>query len=145
LEASLAQQFPQDMRRLHFTSFGNPNEWVGKSPSFFQEWAQTYVSPVPSGVAPQPQYDVMLTYDAVQVLAHATKLVRGSLTGDALRDALAALGHGKIPAYQGISGLIYFDSAGDPIDKAIVVLAVTSQGRSGSNEITLSQILGRFF
>jgi hypothetical protein len=41
-----------------------------------------------------------------------------------------------------VSGRILFNSQGDPIDKAIVVLEV--EEREGSNTITLSQIVGTF-
>jgi hypothetical protein len=41
-----------------------------------------------------------------------------------------------------VSGRILFNSQGDPVDKAIVVLEVEEKG--GSNTTVLSQIIGTF-
>jgi eukaryotic-like serine/threonine-protein kinase len=148
-DAQIVQQFPQDMRRLHFTAFGHDDEWAflhipqQQQPAFFQDWVQTYQSsPIAVNNAPAPETDVLLTYDAVQVVIHAASLVHGALTGQAVRDALVSLGQGKTPAYEGVSGRILFNSQGDPVDKALVVLEV--EEREGRNTITLSQVLGTF-
>jgi ABC-type branched-subunit amino acid transport system substrate-binding protein len=77
------------------------------------------------------------------VIIKAATLVGGSITGQAVRDALASFGKGSVPAYQGISGRILFDSQGNPIDKAIVVLQV--QSSSNGDQIVLLRIAGTFF
>ena len=92
--------------------------------------------------APSPGNDAILTHDAVAVLAKAATYVQGPLMGQAVRDALASLGRGSIPAYQGVSGRILFDPQGNPVDKAIVVLHV--KGTGNTNTIDLIQIAGQF-
>jgi ABC-type branched-subunit amino acid transport system substrate-binding protein len=149
-DAALAREFPLDMQRLIFTAFGHPDEWnflnVAKSqqPAFFTDWARTYQSSsIKTENAPDPGNDAILTNDAIGIIIKAATLVRGSITGQAIRDALALPGNGKIPAYQGISGQIQFDNQGNPVDKAIVVLRV--QSGSNGNQIALLKIVGTFF
>ncbi len=93
--------------------------------------------------APPLENDTILTYDAVQVIRKAASLVSGPLTGQSVRNALASLGYGKVPAFQGASGSISFDSQGNPRDKALVVLTV--ENVNGQNMIVLNQIAGKFF
>ncbi|HEX6483574.1 MAG TPA: ABC transporter substrate-binding protein [Ktedonobacteraceae bacterium] len=149
-DAALAAEFPQDMQRLIFTAFGHPDEWnflkVAKSqqPAFLTDWARTFQSSsIKTENAPDPGNDAILTNDAIGIIIKATTLVKGSITGQAIRDALVLPGNGSIPAYQGISGRIQFDSQGNPIDKAMVVLQV--QGGSNGNQIALLKIVGTFF
>jgi ABC-type branched-subunit amino acid transport system substrate-binding protein/transcriptional regulator with XRE-family HTH domain len=148
-DAALAQQFPQDMRRLHFTSFGHVDQWTflhipsSQQPSFLQDWSRMYeASSIVSDNAPPPECNVLLTYDALQVVVHAAQQIHGPLTGQAVRDAVTQLGKGNVPAYQGVSGRIQFDRNGDPVDKALVVLAV--EERAGKNAVVLQQVLGKF-
>ena len=148
-DATIASSFPQDMRRLTFTAFAHPDEWTflgypkEQQPAFFANWVSTYQSStIAAQNAPEPGNDAILTHDAVAVIIAAAGLVRGSLTGLAVRDALASLGTGDIPAFQGVSGRVLFDMEGNPIDKAIVVLQV-KQGSNG-NEIDLIQVAGKF-
>jgi ABC-type branched-subunit amino acid transport system substrate-binding protein len=149
-DAALARDFPLDMQRLIFTAFGHPDEWnflkVAKSqqPAFFTDWARTYQSSsIKTENAPDPGNDAILTNDAIGIIVKAATLVKGSITGQAIRNALALPGNGNIPAYQGISGRIQFDSQGNPVDKAIVVLQV--QSGSNGNQIALLKIVGMFF
>ncbi len=149
-DVAIAAQFPQDMQRLIFTAFGDPDEWKflhilqSHEPIFFIDWANTYQSsPIAANNADDPGNDAILTYDAMQVIIKAAGQVRGALAGQAIRDALASLGTGKIPAYQGVSGRIMFDSKGNPIDKAVVVLDVESNGKT--NVIRLKQVAGQYF
>ena len=148
-DATIASNFSQDMRRLTFTAFGHPDEWTflgypkNQQPLFFANWVSTYQSStVAVDNAPPPGNDAILTHDAVAVLAKAATYVQGPLIGQAIRDALASLGRGNIPAYQGVSGRILFDQQGNPIDKAIVVLRV--KGTGDTNTIDLIQIAGKF-
>jgi ABC-type branched-subunit amino acid transport system substrate-binding protein len=149
-DAALARGFPQDMQRLIFTAFGHPAEWSflkvpkGQQPPFFTDWSATYQSSSVENInAPAPGNDAILTYDALGVVLDAASLVKGALTGQAIRDALASLGQGTTPAYQGISGRILFDNQGNPIDKAVVVLQV--KGGSKGNQIVLLKVAGTFF
>jgi ABC-type branched-subunit amino acid transport system substrate-binding protein/serine/threonine protein kinase len=147
-DAQLAVKFPQDMQRLIFTAFGHPDEWTflkvpqSQQPSFFVDWANTYQSSTVTAPAPAPGNDAMLTYDAFGVIIRAASLANGTVTGQAVRAALASLGTGKIPAFQGVSGRILFDGNGNPVEKAIVVLEVKNS--NGANQIALLQIAGRF-
>jgi eukaryotic-like serine/threonine-protein kinase len=149
-DAALAREFPQDIQRLIFTAFGHPDEWnflkvaKGQQPAFFTDWTREYQSSsIKTENAPDPGNDAILTNDAIGIIIKAAALVKGSITGRAIRDALTLPGYGNVPAYQGISGRIQFDSQGNPIDKAIVVLQV--QGGSNGNQIALLQIAGTFF
>jgi ABC-type branched-subunit amino acid transport system substrate-binding protein len=148
-DATIASTFPQDMRRLTFTAFGHPDEWTflgyskNQQPSFFASWVNTFQSSaVAADNAPAAGNDAILTHDAVAVIAKAASYIQGPLTGQAVRDALASLGKGNIPAYQGVSGRILFDAQGNPIDKAIVVLRVKESGNT--NAIDLIQVAGQF-
>jgi ABC-type branched-subunit amino acid transport system substrate-binding protein len=147
-DAALAAKYPQDMQRLIFSAFGDPDEWAflqipsNQRPSFFSDWKNTYQSSTVTAPAPPPGNDAILTYDAVGVVIDAASLVHGSLTGQAIRDTLASLGTGKVPTFQGVSGQIHFGSDGNPIDKAVVVLQVTDV--NGSNQIQLLQVVGKF-
>lgn len=147
-DAALAAKYPQDMQRLIFSAFGDPDEWAflqipsNLRPSFFSDWKNTYQSSTVTAPAPPPGNDAILTYDAVGVVIDAASLVHGSLTGQAIRDTLASLGTGKVPTFQGVSGQIHFGSDGNPIDKAVVVLQVTDV--NGSNQIQLLQVVGKF-
>ncbi|MBO0796904.1 MAG: ABC transporter substrate-binding protein, partial [Ktedonobacteraceae bacterium] len=147
-DAQIAKNFPQDMQHLTFTAYGAASEWdlqhIPKSqqPSFFNDWKNFYQS---SGLAennaPPPANDSMLATDAIQVIARAASLVQGDMTGQAVRDALASLGHGKVPPFQGVTGRIMFDNRGNPIDKAMVVLTVAPDN-TGHNIIKLQSVVG---
>ena len=148
-DAAIARNFSDDMRRMLFSTFADFNEWnfqnipQVKQPGFFTDWTTTYQSSALGNNAPTPQYNGLMIYDAVGTYVRAASLVKGSsITGDAIRNALNSLGKGNVPAYQGISGRISFDSRGDPVDKALVILAV-QQGKNG-NEIGIKEVAGTF-
>jgi ABC-type branched-subunit amino acid transport system substrate-binding protein len=82
----------------------------------------------------------MLTYDALKVFATAASLVHSPLTGSSVRQALASLGQEHIPAFQGVSGLIQFDSQGNPVSKVVVLLGI--QDIDGSNSFVLQGMSG---
>ena len=147
-DADIARTFPQDIRRLVITSYADANEWnllgipQAQQPAFFTEWKTTYQGSQVETNAPNPTYEGILGYDATKVILYATTYIHGPITGDAVRNALVSLGKGKVPAYQGISGRIMFNDKGDPIDKAVVVLAV--QDNSNGNQIVVQQVVGTF-
>ncbi|MFL5626297.1 MAG: ABC transporter substrate-binding protein [Ktedonobacteraceae bacterium] len=148
-DAAIARNFPQDMQRLSFTAFGHPDEWsflkLHSQPAFFHNWVSTYQSsPIASNNAPPAGNDAILTYDAVSVMVDAARLIKGNITGQAVRDALASLGKNNTPPYHGVSGRILFDSHGNPIDKALVVLTVRSNSSGSSNMVVLLKVAGSF-
>lgn len=66
----------------------------------------------------QPDHRGAGAYDAVHLIAEA---IRDAGPGrEAIRDALARLGHGR-PAYEGITGHVTFDDQGDVPEKAVYV------------------------
>lgn len=147
-DATIARNFPQDMQRLSFTAFGHPDEWTflglaqNQEPVFFHEWSSTYQSSTTTNNAPDPGNDAILAYDAMRVVVNAATIVHSTLTGQAVRDALATLGKHGIPPFQGVSGRILFDEQGNPIDKAVVVLEVKSS--SNGNIVKLLKVAGMF-
>ncbi len=148
-DASLAGLYPQDMQRLSFISLGDSQEWnalhlpVVMLPPFFTDWVGIYQNSVAADEnAPSPDQDVMLTYDALQIIARAAQSIQGSLAGQPIHDALTSLGEGTTPVFQGVSGRILFDAQGNPVDKAIAVLYIQASG--GANVIKLREITGTF-
>ena len=148
-DAQIAATYPQDMRRLIFSAFGHPDEWTfnaipkDQQPPFFADWLAKYQSSSDNTLnAPNPGNDAILTTDAVRVLVQATIHVQGTITGQKVRDALMALGNGGVPAYQGVSGRIFFDAQGNPVNKALVVLSIAVDNK-GANAITLTQVVGK--
>jgi ABC-type branched-subunit amino acid transport system substrate-binding protein/transcriptional regulator with XRE-family HTH domain len=146
-DAAIARNFPQDMQRLIFSTFAHPNEWnfakvpTDQQPTFFSNWARTYCS-IDNCYNSTYSLDenAMLTYDALKVFATAASLVHSPLTGSSVRQALASLGQEHIPAFQGVSGLIQFDSQGNPVSKVVVLLGI--QDIDGSNSFVLQGMSG---
>jgi len=148
-DAFLASNYPQDLQRLSFISLGDPQEWYAlhlpaiRRPPFFTDWAGLFQNSVVSVQnALPPDQNVMLTYDALQIIVRAAQAIQGPLAGQPIHDSLTSLGAGITPIFQGVSGRILFDAQGNPIDKAIAVLYVESAG--GVNVIKLGQITGTF-
>lgn len=150
-DAQIARQFPKDMQRLIFSSFAHPDEWAfehipsGQWPVFFSDWFNTYKNIALDATSSfQPGSHAILTYDAVELVLRAVNLTPPTVpvTGDAIRKALVSLGRGKIPPFQGVSGLISFDDQGDPVNKAFVLLDIENIG--GQNTIVLKQVVGLF-
>ncbi len=151
VDALIARKYPQDMQRLNFIAFADFNELAflkippQQQSTFFTEWSGLYQNSVGADAifnAPPPDQYALTTYDAMEIIGKAVTLVQGSLTGQAVRDALRSFGTQKVPAFHGVSGRIMFDAQGNPIDKAIFILDV--EGTGGNNSIVLKQILGTF-
>lgn len=148
-DAQIAATFPQDMRHLSFTAYCAPDEWdflhipKNQQPPFFNDWSNFYQG---AGVAPaniqQPGNDSMMATDGVQLIAKAVTYIHGDINGQSTRDALASLGYGNIPAFQGVTGRITYDKQGNPIRKAMVVLSVVQKGNK--NVIQLQNVVGTF-
>jgi ABC-type branched-subunit amino acid transport system substrate-binding protein/transcriptional regulator with XRE-family HTH domain len=146
-DAALARAFPQEMRRLIFSSFSSPSEWtfahvpIKQQPVFFSDWLSMYYHVAHRATSELSMDDhAILTYDALQAIVNATTLVHGSLTGETVRKALASFGQGSIPAFQGVSGCISFDHLGDAINKPIALLDI--EDINGGNKIVLKQVIG---
>ncbi|GCF10485.1 hypothetical protein KDI_40490 [Dictyobacter arantiisoli] len=150
-DASLALNYPQDMRRLIFTTFADAGEWqqfnIPQShwPQLFQDWKSIYQGSATGTNAATPTYKGLMIYDAVGVAIHGASLVHdGTITGDRLQSSLLKLGTGSVAAYQGISGQIRFDaSTHNPVDKALVILTVGTDANN-TNKIVIQQVLGTF-
>ncbi len=119
---------------LRFTAFAYPDEWdilgqTARKPPFFAAYSQAFSGGgTHSGYGyTRPDNDVILSYDATIALLNGCNAVLSSgktqILPENLRQALIET------TFQGISGQIAFGPDGDPINKAIVILSVDSQGR----------------
>ena len=131
--------------RMRFTSFAYPDEWgilcsSGQSfacspPRFFAEYKAAYdpnnqhTTGSPYGYT-RADGDTILSYDALLVMLTASNnALTGKKTSMTPADLLQALT--KIQgaqAVQGVRGQISFDSKGNPVNKAVVVLKVAPGG-----------------
>ncbi len=131
--------------RLRFTTFAYPDEWQilcgqGQSfacnpPAFFNNYKAAYdpnnqhTTGSPYGYT-RADGDVILSYDAQKVMLTAVgNALTGSKTAITSSDLINALK--KIQgsqAIQGVSGQISFDTKGNPVKKAFVILKVASGG-----------------
>ncbi|MGH2494690.1 MAG: protein kinase domain-containing protein [Ktedonobacteraceae bacterium] len=130
--------------RMHFTTFAHPDEWptlcaAGKSfacsqPNFFGNYKAAFDPNNQHGTGTygysRADGDVILSYDAISVmLTAAQNMLTGSKTS--LTPAELLQGLKKISgaqAFQGVSGQISFNSQGNPVNKALVVLKVAPGG-----------------
>ena len=122
---------------VRFTSFAYFEEWdtLGLSkPQFFSEYPNDFNpqnvdhSQNPYGFT-RADYGAILSYDAMYALLQGSQnvlLAQNTLTSTTLKHGLTQITGAK--AIQGVSGQISFASNGDPIDKAIVLLYVDSDG-----------------
>ncbi|MDQ2718076.1 MAG: ABC transporter substrate-binding protein, partial [Chloroflexota bacterium] len=134
--------------RLHFTAFAYPDEWIylrlgNRQPAFFNDYIQAF--------DPQQQHkgygftrssnDNILSYDAMQALLEGCRRAltggKQSTTGADLATALRSITGSR--SIQGVSGQVSFGPDGNPLDKAIVVLVVSSEGF-----VQIESVQGRF-
>jgi serine/threonine protein kinase len=135
------------LSRLRFTAFAYPDEWgiqglSSQKPAFFNDYANDFdpshqhTTGSPYGFT-RPDSDAMLSYDAttamLDAVATAAKTSPNNVT---MSDVGSALQH---TAFQGVSGWITFDQNGDPVNKALVILTVDSQGH-----IQMQQVVNKF-
>lgn len=136
-DATLAQTYPQDMQRLIFTSFAHQAEGGVQLQNFLHNWVQLFGAiATTSAGSPVSMNSALMVEDAFGTLAYAMGLINGPLTGESLRAALMSLGKGSIAPYKGVSGQIAFDENGNPVNKPLVLLAITNNNASGQDEIT---------
>ncbi|WP_069803155.1 hypothetical protein [Thermogemmatispora onikobensis] len=146
-DAFLARSFPEDMQRIYVLAYADPSEWNNvpslEQPTLFTDWAGIFQNQKESvNNAPPPDQKAIMTYDAVRVIARAASYVKGPLTGANVRSMLDALGNGPLPAFQGASGRISFDSLGNPGDKALVMLQVRQDQTTGASTFAMIRLFG---
>ena len=135
---SYSQAARPNFNRLRFTAFAYPDEWEGQglgrqAPAFFRDYASTFDPQRQHTSAPygydRANGDAMLSYDAVVVLLEASRVALQTTPGEMLPSDLdRALTMIQGPkAIQGVTGQIAFGPNGDPINKAVVVLAVSPE------------------
>ncbi len=145
----------KNFHRLCFSAFAYADTWgylgAKTQPAFFSDFP-AYFDPYQQHGAGSYGYgradgDVILSFDAIAVMLTAYQRVLSTkqsvtattnVTPRELRDALAAIT--DMNAVQGATGRIAFGTNNDPIDKAVVMLAVSPTGL-----IQLQSVGGRFF
>jgi eukaryotic-like serine/threonine-protein kinase len=124
---------------LHFTAFAYPDEWdilglTGQQPQFFSEYPQDFDpnklhQGSPYGFT-RADNDAILSYDATVTLLSGCNIAlssgKQSISPQDVQQALRDLNGAN--AIQGVSGQIALGPDGNPLNKAIVLLYVDSQG-----------------
>lgn len=146
--------YPSSVRpalpRLHFTTFFYPDEWgvqglASKEPAFFTEYPADFdpngaTHSTPYGYT-RPTNDAALSYDATLALltgySNAATSASGTVTPQMVQRGLTQINASH--PLQGVSGRIAFDSSGDPVNKAIVILYFDS-----NNFIHMDKLEGTF-
>ncbi|MBA2395818.1 MAG: ABC transporter substrate-binding protein [Ktedonobacteraceae bacterium] len=127
--------------RWYFASFAFANvvdKLTGSTPLFYQDYSDAFNSdglkkPGFYGYT-RPNDISMLSYDVTSVFLKATQQVidknKIALTSAGLRRVTPDLLASTLPAisFSGVSGLIAFDSDHNPVNKAIIFLAVSASG-----------------
>jgi ABC-type branched-subunit amino acid transport system substrate-binding protein len=130
------QRGQASFNRLRFTAFAYPDEWsilglASQKPAFFQDYINDFSATNPQGSYgfTRTNNNVMLAYDAtLALLTGAKDSASGAkaLTPEKLQQGLQQINGSK--ALQGVSGQISFGPQGDPLNKAVVVLAIDPNG-----------------
>jgi serine/threonine protein kinase/ABC-type branched-subunit amino acid transport system substrate-binding protein len=119
--------------RLRFTAFAYPDEWDilglgGQKPAFFKDYSDTYSGGKEGYGYTRTSADTMLSYDAMSALLNAYLKAANSGSTVGFAEMKTAL---QQTSFQGVSGWIQFSTKNaDPVDKAIVIIAVDEQGRN---------------
>ena len=146
----------KNFHRLCFSAFAYADTWgylgaANKQPAFFSDYP-AFFDPYQQHTTGAYGYtradsDVILSYDATMVLLEAYKTVLSaklgttvmpSVTPAELRDALTSITASN--AIQGATGQIAFGPNNDPLNKVVVMLAVSPEGR-----VQLQSVQGKFF
>jgi ABC-type branched-subunit amino acid transport system substrate-binding protein len=139
--------------RLRFTSFAYPDEWdvqhlTASKPAFFNDYSAAYNprnqhTPGTYGYT-RADGDVILSYDAMQALLHASNLAMTSnkqISGTNLQQALLHLNGSN--AFQGVSGQIALGSDGNAINKAVLILYVDPNGHFRMDSVQGCFLVGK--
>jgi len=124
---------------LHFTAFVYPTEWdvlglTARKPAFFSEYPHVFD---PRGEHPANTYGytraknaTLLSYDAALALLAGCQIAlaggKKSISPGDLQQGLTQITGSQ--AIQGVSGRIDFGADGNPVDKAVVILGVDTDG-----------------
>ena len=146
----------RNFHRLCFSAFAYADTWGylgagAKQPSFFSDYP-AFFNPYQQQAMGAYGYgradgDVILSYDATMVLLEAYNVILSSKEGTTvsmsvtpaeLRDALASITASN--AFQGATGQIAFGPNNDPLNKVVVMLAVSQKGL-----VQLQSVHGKFF
>ena len=145
----------RNFHRLCFSAFAYADTWgylgAKTQPAFFSDYPALFDPYQQHGKGAygysRADGDVILSYDATAVLLDAYQKVLATkasitvatnVTSSELRDALASIT--DTDAVQGVTGRIAFGTNGDPVNKAVVMLAVSRRGL-----VQLQSVQGRFF
>ena len=124
-----------DFEQLYFTSFASPDSWryldsFPSQPAFFADYSKIFdpqhAHPSTTYGYEQADSDVILTYDAINVLIRGYQIASSNIstpnavTPDNLRNGLAQINSAH--PLQGASGSIAFGQDGNPINKPVFVL-----------------------
>ncbi|GAC1359174.1 MAG: hypothetical protein NVSMB38_42690 [Ktedonobacteraceae bacterium] len=128
---------------LHFTTFFYPDVWdvlgqTAHKPGFFSEYPAAFGTVKTGYHYTRPSVDAALSFDATLALLNAYNIASPAGKSVTMSDMQQAL---KKTTFQGVSGQIAFDQNGDPINKAILILKVDSQGHTIMEPI----VEGNFF
>ena len=117
---------PPGLQNVYFTSFASPNEWdgTGQKPPFFQDYQTNFGKHKALTGLSSIDMGVMLNYDALLTLLHASKQAlskhNDTITPSYLEDELKQITGGN--AIQGITGRIAFESNGDQDQSKMILL-----------------------
>ncbi len=145
----------QNFHRLCFSAFAYADTWgylgAKTQPTFFSDYPASFDPYQQHGTGAygysRADGDVILSYDAIVVLLDAYQKVLSTkesvtattnVTPAELRDALASITGPN--AIQGVTGQIAFGANNDPINKVVVMLAVSKAGL-----VQLQSVQGQFF
>ena len=145
----------QNFHRLCFSAFAYADTWgylgAKVQPAFFSDYPASFDPYQQHGTGDygysRADGDVILSYDATIVLLDAYQKVLSTqesvtaathVTPAELRDALASITDAN--AIQGVTGRIAFGTNNDPVNKVVVMLAVSQTGL-----IQLQSVQGQFF
>jgi eukaryotic-like serine/threonine-protein kinase len=121
-------------RRLDFTAFAYPDEWVQQrllQHPFFDAYALNFAGWPPDKAYgfTRPDSDAILGYDAASMLLGSIPLAAedyGDTSSDSILRALSTVSGSH--AFQEFSGVISLGSDRNPMDKTVVVLYVDDSG-----------------
>ncbi len=145
----------RNFHRLCFSAFAYADTWgylgAKTQPTFFSDYPAFFDPYQQHGTGAygysRADGDVILSYDATVVLLKAYQkiltakdnaIVTTNVTPTQLRDSLATITDAN--AIQGVTGRIAFGTNNDPVDKVVVMLAVSPTGL-----IQLQSVQGQFF
>ena len=145
----------RNFHRLCFSAFAYADTWgylgAKTQPPFFSDYPAFFDPYQQHGTGAygysRADGDVILSYDATVVLlkayqkvltANNNAIVTTNITPTQLRDSLATITDAN--AIQGVTGRIAFGANNDPVNKVVVMLAVSPTGL-----IQLQSVQGQFF